>query len=1023
MRTYLTHPSIYGKRISFVSQGDLYVMNLETAEIRCLVKNFGVVAENRFSPDGKCLFFRLIRGSDPVVSEIYSIKIDTGETRQHTNFGASVTLISGFTRDGDLIVGTNAFTFNRGYTELYVVDKNGNFSNMGYGPATDFFQEGELTFIGRNTRELQHWKHYQGGTHGVIWSADRSSGPFRVLIDNGFNINSPFLMDGRIYFSSDHEGSGAIYSIGLDGSGERRHTNPGEFYHRNPSGDGGNVVFQSGADLFIIRKDSSGPELLDIPLEIDRSKLAPRSFDPLEYAESVNIDETGENLQMIIRGTGKILNVRRGPVTTLMLEEGRIKLLSGLGRESVVAVHTGTGEDSISEFDQHGSVLKNYSGDWGIIVDLKPSTDGQHIAFANNRNELLLLRRKDSLCRSVSAGTNGRISDISWHPSGQYIAYTYHNSESSTQIRIYGIREEKEFIITSYGYKDSNPVFDPSGHFLAYISQRELDPVYDKISFQLGYPIASRPYLVTLSENSQSPFTGGYFSEEDKLDKIDFDGIMGRSIRVPVDIADYQKLGFGKDALFFLKFPVEGASKYYLDSKKEKESGILQSFDLRENRLKDVVSGISDFEISGNSEKILLLGSDGIYVAKSTATDIDLDSFNSEDLTELEESRLSARTSPEVELRGMFRESWVLMREHYWDRAKAGEFWSSVYKRYLPLLDRVGCRQDLSDLIRSMIGEMGSSHCYEFGGELTDATAEVPGRIGADFRVEGESVYVSDILIGDPTNADEKSPLLYPGVGVKPGDRIVEVDSRKVSTLFELFDALSGTAEKTVLVRTSREGSEAIFPVTPLSDEKHLRYRSWVERNRKYVHEKSRGRVGYIHIPDMGPSGYNEFFRLLYSETRYESLIVDVRYNGGGHVSELLLEKLNRKRLGFDQPRDGQKIPYPSYSVTGNIVALTNEYAGSDGDIFSHSFKLMGLGRLVGKRTWGGVFGFESYITLVDGTELAQPGFAFSFMDVGQSVENYGTDPDIQVDITPDDFLNGRDPQLDRSIAEAMKPS
>lgn len=1023
MKTYLTHPSIDANRISFVSQGDLYLMNLETAEVRCLVKNFGVVAENRFSPDGKSLFFRVIRGNDPPVSEIYSIKIDTGETTQHTNFGASVTLISGFTMEGNLIAGTNAFTFNRGYTELYAIDRNGNFSNMGYGPATDFFQDGNQTFIGRNTRELQHWKHYQGGTHGVIWSADNSSGVFRILKDNGFNINSPFLMEGRIYFSSDHEGSGAIYSIGVDGSVERRHTDPGKFYHRNPHGEGGNIVFQSGADLYIIRKNSSGPELLDVPLEIDRSKLMPRTYDPLESAESVSIDETGENIQMIIRGTGKILNIRRGPVTTLMMKEGRIKLLSGVERDSVAAVHTGTGEDSISEFDLHGSALKNYSGDWGIIVDLKPSPDGEYMAFANNRNELLLLRRKDSLCRPVSKGINGKISDISWHHSGHYVAYTYHNSESSTQIRIYGIREEKEFIITSYGYRDSCPVFDPSGHFLAYISQRELDPVYDKVSFQLGYPIASRPYLVTLSEKTPSPFTGGYFSEEDKLDKIDFDGIMGRSIRVPVDIADYQKLGFGKDTLFFLKFPVEGASKYYLDSRKEKETGLLQSFDLRENRQKDVVSGIADFEISGNSEKILLLGSERVYVAKSTASDIDLDSSDSDDLTELDKSRLSARTSPEVEFRGMFRESWVLMREHYWDRKKAGEFWTGVYERYLPLLDRVGCRYDLSDLIRSMIGEMGSSHCYEFGGELSDIEAEIPGRIGADFRAEGEKVCVSDILIGDPTNADEKSPLLAPGVGIKPGDQIMEVDSRKIANLFDLFDALAGTAEKTVLVRTSRNGSEAVSPVTLLSDEKHLRYRTWVERNRKYVHEKSQGKIGYIHIPDMGPSGYNEFFRLLYSETRFESLIVDVRYNGGGHVSELLLEKLNRKRIGFDQPREGQKIPYPSYSVTGNIVALTNEYAGSDGDIFSHSFKLMGLGRLIGKRTWGGVFGFESYITLVDGAELAQPGFAFSFIDVGQSVENYGTDPDIEVDITPDDFLKGRDPQLDRSIAEAMKPS
>ena len=1019
MRTYLTHPSIFGNMVSFVSQGDLFVMNLDTHEVRALVRNFGVVAENRFSPDGTSIYFRLLRGQDQIISEIYSIDLRNVSISRRTNFGSSMTLISGFTAEGHLVVSTNAFTFNRGYTELYGMDGNGNLYPMGFGPATDFFQSGSRVFIGRNTRELPHWKHYRGGTHGVIWSADTASGPFHMIQDNGFNISSPFLMGDRVFFSSDHEGYGCIYSMDLQGSDVVRVTDPGKFYHRNPSGHNGNIVFQCGADIYILRKNSKDPELLDVPLEIDQSKIAPRNLSPMDWGGIVTIDESGDSLAMVIRGTGKILNVQRGPVASIVRNEGRLKLVSWIGNGSILAVHTETGEDSISEYDTQGSSIKDYTGDWGIITEMVPSPDGRNIAFTNSRNELHLLGRGDSICRRIAVNTFGKISDLSWHPSGKFIAYTHHRSELSSQIRIYSISEDREYHITSYGYRDSSPVFDPSGHFMAYLSQRELDPVYDKVAFQLGYPIASRPYLVTLTSENASPFTVGYFPEDEKKESIDFEGIMGRSISFPMEIADYGKIAFGKDTLFSLKFPVHGSSKSYNDESDEREDGNLQAYDLRENRLKEVVDGIKDFSVSGNGERILLVNSEGIYVSKSTSVDLDLKSGSSDDLVEVDLTRVPVRVYPAVEFRGMFRESWVLMREHYWDPGKTGDFWSQVYQMYRPLLDRVGSRPDLSDLIRSMIGEMGSSHCYESLGDLTESQPGLPGRLGADFRVEGGLVCISAIYKGDPTNADEKSPLSAPGVNIKEGDRILEVDSRKISTIFELFDALTDTGEKTIQLKISGSGGERISSVTPLSDEKHLRYRNWVEKNRKYVHEKSGGMVGYIHIPDMGPTGYNEFFRLLYSETRYDSLIVDVRYNGGGHVSELLLEKLNRRRLGFDRSRTGDQIPYPSYSVNGKMVALTNEYAGSDGDIFSHSFKLMGLGKLIGTRTWGGVFGFESFIDLVDGTSLAQPQFAFSFTDVGMGVENYGTDPDIRVDISPDQYLRGLDPQLDAAIQEA----
>jgi len=217
------------------------------------------------------------------------------------------------------------------------------------------------------------------------------------------------------------------------------------------------------------------------------------------------------------------------------------------------------------------------------------------------------------------------------------------------------------------------------------------------------------------------------------------------------------------------------------------------------------------------------------------------------------------------------------------------------------------------------------------------------------------------------------------------------------------------------------EGKEKVVFVNVLNDDRYIRYRSWVERNREYVHRKSGNRVGYVHIPDMGMMGLNEFFRLYVNESSYESLIVDVRYNGGGFVSQIILEKIKSERLGYDKPRRGTLHPYPVNSVAGKIVAVTNEYAGSDGDIFSHSFKALKIGKLIGTRTWGGVVGINPLRKLIDGTEVTQPEYSFWFREIGFGVENYGVDPDVEVEFKPDDYEKGRDPQLDAAIDMLVK--
>jgi len=394
--------------------------------------------------------------------------------------------------------------------------------------------------------------------------------------------------------------------------------------------------------------------------------------------------------------------------------------------------------------------------------------------------------------------------------------------------------------------------------------------------------------------------------------------------------------------------------------------------------------------------------------------------------------RLKVSVLPSAEWRQMIREAWRLQRDQFWTPDMSLVDWVSIHNRYLPLVDRVSSRSEFSDLMWEMQGELGTSHAYEFGGDYRPEPKYHQGFLGADFKFDAEqnAWQINHIYRGDAWNPKAASPLLQSGVNVSEGDFLLAVNGRKLSQTTPPSMALVNLASQEVILTIQTSASQAKqkgtspfesiprqVTVKTLASEFSLRYREWVENNRQYVHQATMGKVGYLHIPDMMGWGYAEFHRGFLSEADFQGLIVDVRFNRGGHVSSLLLEKLARRRIGYDHSRWGQiPIPYPVDSVQGPLVAITNEFAGSDGDIFSHGFKLMKLGPLIGKRTWGGVIGIDPRQSLVDGTVTTQPEYSFWFNDVGWGVENYGTDPDIDVEITPQDYRARVDTQLERAI-------
>ena len=510
--------------------------------------------------------------------------------------------------------------------------------------------------------------------------------------------------------------------------------------------------------------------------------------------------------------------------------------------------------------------------------------------------------------------------------------------------------------------------------------------------------------------------------------RIDLQGIAARVAAFPVAENRFGKLaGAAQGKVLWTVLPIEGQQGR---GGHKEGSGRLEVFDFESQRADTLMAKADDFALGADHHTLLVREGKrwrAMAVDQRDEKRDDAGDAPSRKSGWLDLARIRVSVEPRLEWRQMLHEVWRLQRDHFWVADMSGIDWPAMLRRYEPLLPRVATRAELSDLIWELQGELGTSHAYESDGDHRKPPPVALGQLAAELQLvpADQSYAITRIVHGDAWDANADSPLHAVGVEARVGERIVAVNGQRVSQARPPQALLvNQAAAKVGLTLASGDGAaqtQREVLVTTLADEVPARYREWVERNRSWVHEQSLGRVGYLHLPDMMADGFAEFHRYFGAECDRDALIVDLRYNRGGHVSELLLEKVARKRIAYNVPRWGRTVPYPEESAAGPVVALCNEHAGSDGDIFAHGFKLMGIGPLVGTRTWGGVIGIWPRTLLVDGTETTQPEYSFWFRDVGWAVENHGTDPNIEVDNAPQDAAAGHDRQLHTALATALK--
>jgi tricorn protease len=1088
---YYRFPTINRETIVFTCEDDLWSVPADGGIARRLTSNLGEATRPWFSLDGQYLAFVSQEEGQP---EIYVMPAAGGPAQRLTFMGGSLCLTAGWTPDGKIIFANNAGHWFSRLTHLYSIDLAGNLpEQLNFGPARSIdFGPGNGLVLGRNTDEPARWKRYRGGTAGQIWIDDKGTREFRLLTNLQSNLTSPIWISGsahpgRIYFISDHDGVGNLYSVRPSGDDLQRHTHHEDFYVRNAKSDGQRIVYHAGADLWVYEPATEQSKRVNIEFNSPRTQRRRKFVETGRYLGESNLHPLGQAIAISSRGKifsfanwegAVIQHGNAGDQDNMDRPQAlvRYRLPNWLDDgKRILAITDDGGEERFVLFTRDQCSPTIFFPDLDIgrpdKIAINPCKD--EIVFSNHRYELIFLDLSTYEMRHIDRGITAPIGGFSWSPDGEWVAYSVAKTLQTQSIKLWKKGTGEIHSITQPILRDVAPAFDPQGKYLYFLSYRTFDPIYDNLHFDLGFPLGMKPYLITLQKDLLSPFVprpkidinneceesagektlsnteatsenkSESKSQEDakeetsqNLTQIDLDGIADRVLAFPVTEGIYGRiLGLEKGKVIYSRFPIQSAMDQ--DSSDENSSkGSLFTYNLEDQKEELWVNGVSDFSLSMNLKWLLYRSGNRLRALKVGEKPNGDDDTSNRKSGWLDLNRAKVSILPGGEWRQMFREAWRLQRDQFWTPDMSQVDWVAVHDRYLPLVDRVSSRSEFSDLMWEMQGELGTSHAYEWGGDYRPTPFYQQGFLGADFHYDAnkDAWKITHIYKGDSWNPRSDSPLRQTGVNIEVGDHLLAVNGRPLSRSFPPLAALVNLAgyEVTLTVQSdsnpmpSPEGQNRVsmtrdVTVKTLSSETPVRYREWLESNRQYVHELTQGRVGYVHIPDMMGGGYAEFHRGYLAEVDREGLIIDVRYNRGGHVSALLLEKLARRRIGYDESRWGQiPIPYPRDSVLGPMVAITNEYAGSDGDIFSHGFKLMKLGTLIGKRTWGGVIGIEPRHLLVDGTMTTQPEYSFWFHDVGWGVENYGTDPDIEVEITPQDYDKGVDTQLDQAIREIL---
>jgi tricorn protease len=1064
IRPYLRFPDLRGDQLAFVADDDVWLVTLAGGRATRLTADRAPAARPRQSPDGNQLAWTSRRDGAP---EVYVVSLAGGAPRRLSYWGHRTTKTLGWVDDETVIAATAAGQPFRFRTWAHALPSGGGpVRRLPFGPVANLTRP----TVGRPQvlqaaviSEPPNWKRYRGGTAAKLWIETGPDHFERFLAELDGQVSDPMWLGDRLLFCSDHEGHGNVYSVDARGGDLRRHTDHTGPYARHLTADGSVAVYQYAGDLWRIdslARDSE-PARLDIGLPGARSSRAATVIDATASVGEFAVDGGGRATLAEIRGTVQWVTHLDGPVRALADAAGvRTRLprvVSTPTGHRAVWVTDADADDALEYVDVPDDApgpeepRRVLAGQLGRVLDLAVAADGEQVAVATHDGRVLVVSLLDASVRELAHHDSGDASGLTFSPDSRWLAWSAPDVDPLRHIVIAATDGSAVVDATRARFIDTEPTFTRDGRHLAFLSARTFDPVYDAHNFELSFPVGIRPYLIPLAASTPSPFDpelggralagsepppgGSSTLPGDSTDQptddvgptdaapgperlhVDLDGMADRVVAVPTAAGLLSGLQAAKGGLLWIDQPLQGEIGADRPAGAKRRRARLQRWDFGKRSVSDLADEVVGFAVSGDGTRIVVQDDDGLRVGPS---DHRVDDPAPGEVVDIDLARVRVVIDPVAQWQQMTGETWRLMRDHFWSADMAGVDWPAALDVYRPLVDRISTRDDLSEVLWEMIAELGTSHAYERPPVPGPPAGRAAAFLGADLERDADGRWViARVLPGEASIPAARSPLAAAGVAITAGTVLVAVNGHPIGPEGPA-PLIAGLADRPVALTVAGSGVERTVAVVPTADETPLRYQDWIAGRRAFVHERTAGKVGYLHVPDMVSTGWAEFNRDLRTEVRRDALVVDTRENEGGHTSQLVLERLSRRVLGWEKGRHLSSGTYPSDAPRGPLVAVANEMTGSDGDIVNQAFRELGLGPIVGVRTWGGVVGIDGRYDLVDGTVVTQPRYPFWFVQMGWGVENHGVDPDVEVPRPPQDWVTDVDRQLERAVDLAV---
>jgi len=1056
----LRFPDIHGETIVFSYAGDLWTVPAGGGDARRLTTGEGLEIFPRFSPDGEWIAFT---GEYDGTVDVYVIPAGGGIPRRLTWYPSNPNsdrmgwdnMVIGWTPGGKILFRSQRGP-QRGFVGMpYTVSPRGGPVERFPLPESgiiSFSPDGKKIAYNRTFREFRTWKRYRGGMAQDVWIHDLENKSLQRITDWEGTDHQPMWLGDAIYFVSDREDWKLnLWRYDLPTGNTTRVTDFREYDVKWPHSGTGKIVFENGGHLHIHDPAAGKTTRVVVNIPDDRTLVRPRWVDVTGRITGFNLAPGGERAVFSARGDVFTVPAKRGNTRNITATQGVRERGASWSPDGkwVACISDRSGEEEIYLIPQDGKgaplPVTRGSSCWHFSPVWSP--DSKKLAWSE-RN--MCLRYVEIPGKGENTEINWKepvlvdraevweISLYTWSPDSRWIAYVKELENGMPAVFLYSLETGSTTRVTGAHEQSREPAFDPGGKYLYFFSDRDVNPELGHFELSFTVNRMARPYAITLRADLPSPFApesdeakitedergakedegkekgeekgdGGKVKEEKPELRIDLPGIQDRIVGFPVPPGEYGGLRAARGSIYYMSFPERGQGK-----------PALHRYDLEKREDQVILAGLNDYDLAPDGSRV-------IYRSNETFGIVEPRKGVNVGEGKLDLSGLKMELDPAAEWAQIFREVWRLDRDFFYLPDMGKVDWEAIRRRYERLLPYVSHRIDLTYILGEMIGELESGHTYVGGGEQPRPERVEVGLLGADLELDRKAGLwrIARILQGQNWTESRRSPLTEPGVQASAGEYLLAIDGNDLlpdeNPQRLLVQETGRTVRLLLNSKPTREGAREVT-VKPIASEADLRYYNWVENNRLRVARETGGRVGYIHVPDMQSRGLREFIRQYYPQIRKEGLIVDVRYNGGGYVSQILLERLRRILIGMVAPRNARPGTVPRAVFNGPMVALLNRYSASDGDLFPYYFRKYGLGPLIGKRSWGGVVGIRGIRSgLVDGGYLTVPEFAHYGLKSQWIIENHGVDPDLEVDNLPQEEMAGRDPQLERGIREVMR--